>query len=135
MSLLFNLLQYFFLSLYILCVEIKNFTGRVIALYLNKDWVTYLPDGHAKLNEIIKTDSDEIIDIKTYSLIGIDNLPHKENNILIVVDKEVAIQAWRDLRDDVVYMHCPLVKDDKHNSLASFSLVKWKNSYVRMNCT
>ena len=62
-------------------------------------------------------------------------LVQQEKNILLVVDKEVAIQAWRDLRDDVVYMHCPLVKDDKHNSLASFSLVKWKNSYVRMNCT
>jgi hypothetical protein len=116
-------------------VEILNYTGRVIALYVNKEWVTYFPNGQAKLKEEIKTDVDGFIDIKTYSLIGIDNLPHRESNVLIVVDKEVAIQAWRDLRDDVVYMHCPLVKDDKHNSLASFSLVKWKNSYVRMNCT
>ena len=116
-------------------MEILNYTGRVIALYVNESWVTYFPNGNAKLIEEIKTDVDGVIDIKTYSLIGIDNLPHKENNVLIVVDKEVAIQAWRDLRDDVVYMHCPLVKDDKHNSLASFSLVKWKNSYMRMNCT
>ena len=116
-------------------MEILNYTGRVIALYVNESWVTYFPNGNAKLNEEIKIDSSHVIDIKTYSLIGIDNLPHKESNVLIVVDKEVAIQAWRDLRDDVVYMHCPLVKDDKHNSLASFSLVKWKNSYVRMNCT
>lgn len=116
-------------------MEILNYTGCVIALYVNKSWVTYFPDGHAKLNEEINSDIDGVIDIKTYSLIGIDNLPHKVNKVLIVVDKEVAIQAWRDLRDDVVYMHCPLVKDDKHNSLASFSLVKWKNSYVRINCT
>ena len=116
-------------------MEILNYTGRVIALYVNESWVTYFPNCHAKLNEEIKIDSSHVIDIKTYSLIGIDNLPHKESNVLIVVDKEVAIQAWRDLRDDVVYMHCPLVKDDKHNSLASFSLVKWKNSYMRMNCT
>lgn len=116
-------------------MEILNYTGRVIALYVNESWVTYFPNGNAKLIEEIKIDSSHVIDIKTYSLIGIDNLPHKENNVLIVVDKEVAIQAWRDLRDDVVYMHCPLVKDDKHNSLASFSLVKWKNSYMRMNCT
>ncbi len=116
-------------------MEIKNYTGRVIALFVENSWVTYFPDGHAKLNEEIKTDSSGVIDIKTYTLIGIDNLPHKVNDVLLVVDKEVAIQAWRDLRDDVVYMHCPLVKDDKHNSLASFSLVKWKNSYMRMNCT
>ena len=116
-------------------MEILNYTGRVIALYVNESWVTYFPNGNAKLIEEVKTDVDGVFDIKTYSLIGIDNLPHKESNVLIVVDKEVAIQAWRDLRDDVVYMHCPLVKDDKHNSLASFSLVKWKNSYMRMNCT
>lgn len=116
-------------------MEILNYTGRVIALYVNESWVTYFPSGHSKLNEEINIDSSHVIDIKTYSLIGIDNLPYKENNVLLVVDKEVAIQAWRDLRDDVVYMHCPLVKDDKHNSIASFSLVKWKNSYVRMNCT
>ena len=121
--------------MYISNVEIKNYTGRVIALFIDNSWVTYFPNGQAKLNEEIKTDSSHVIDIKTYTLIGIDNLPHKVNDVLLVVDKEVAIQAWRDLRDDVVYMHCPLVKDDKHNSLASFSLVKWKNSYVRMNCT
>lgn len=116
-------------------MKILNYTGRVIALFIDNSWFTYFPDGHAKLNEEINIDSSHVIDIKTYTLIGIDNLPYKESNVLLVVDKEVAIQAWRDLRDDVVYMHCPLVKDDKYNSIASLSLVKWKNSCVRMNCT
>ena len=116
------------------CAPIRRWNSALILIY-----ITYIV-GH--LHWICKLFCKPLLKcyaikahIKTYTLIGIDNLPHKVNDVLLVVDKEVAIQAWRDLRDDVVYMHCPLVKDDKHNSLASFSLVKWKNSYVRMNCT
>ena len=64
-------------------MEILNYTGRVIALFIDNSWVTYFPNGQAKLNEEIKTDSSGVIDIKTYTLIGIDNLPHKENNVLL----------------------------------------------------
>ena len=116
-------------------MKILNYTGRTIALFLHGSWTTFFSDGHCKLDENLISVDCSFIEMKTYEMKSILNLPEKKDGVLIVVDKEVAIQAWRELRDDVVYMHCPLIRDDKYNSLASFTLIKWRNSYIRMNCT
>ena len=44
--------------MYIFYVKILNYTGRVIAWYVNESWVTYFPSGHSKLNEEISTLSE-----------------------------------------------------------------------------
>jgi hypothetical protein len=110
-------------------MQIKNKTGRTIALYINEEWVTFHPDGDAAvLNEEHKTIGIvNGINLQAQLVKGIDNLPPQEPNTLIVVDKEVAMYSWRQYRDDVVYMHKPLIKDDKHNSLASLTLMTWCN--------
>ena len=110
-------------------MQIRNKTGRTIALYINEEWVTFQPDGGAaKLNEQNKSlGIVNGINLQAQQVIGIDNLPAQQPDTLIVVDKEVAMYSWRQYREDVVYMHSPLVKDDKYNSLASLTLMTWCN--------
>ncbi len=114
-------------------MQIINKTGRVIAIYINEQWETYMPEGDAAiLNEEIKSlGVHDGITLQGQSIHGILNLPDRQKNVLIVVDKEVALYSWRQCREDVVYMHKPLLRDDKYNSLASFSLMTWNDILVR----
>ena len=114
-------------------MQITNKTGRVIAIYINEQWETFMPEGDAAiLNEEVKSLGvhDGII-LQGQSIHGILNLPDRQKNRIIVVDKEVALYSWRQCREDVVYMHKPLLRDDKYNSLASFSLMTWNDILVR----
>ena len=112
-------------------MKIVNKTDNVIALYINGSWETFMPSGlSAKIKEtLIPTDNQEI-QISRYSYDGIIGLPDKEDDIIYVVDKIVAIRAWQLLRDDVVYMHQPLVRNDKYQAVASLTLVSWQNSRI-----
>ena len=110
-------------------MQIRNKTGRTIALYINEEWVTFQPDGDAaRLNEQNKSlGIVNGISLQAQQIVGVEGLPDPQPNTLIVVDKDVAMYSWRQYREDVVYMHKPLVKDDKYNSLASITLMTWCN--------
>ena len=114
-------------------MQIINKTGRVIAIYINEQWETYMPEGNAAiLNEEVKSlGVHDGITLQGQSIHGILNLPDRQKNVLIVVDKEVALYSWRQCREDVVYMHKPLLRDDKYNSLAALSLVCMSEALVR----
>lgn len=110
-------------------MKIVNKTGRVIALYINEHWETYFPEGFpVTIKESFKPTESREVQISQYSYDGINGLPDKEKDIIYVVDKDVAFRCWQDLRDDVVYMHSPIVRDDKYQSVASMILVSWCNS-------
>ncbi len=110
-------------------MKIVNKTGRTIALYIDGTWETFFADGSAAVvKESLQPYIISGIQISKYSYVGIDNLPEKQKDTLIVVDKDIAIRCWQQLRDDIVYMHSPNVRDDKHNSVGSMILVCWQNS-------
>ena len=114
-------------------MQIINKTGRVIAIYINEQWETFMPEGAAAiLNEEVKSlGVHEGITLKRKCIQGILILPDRQKNVLVVVDKEVELYSWRQCGEDVVYMHKPLLRDDKYNSLASFSLMTWNDILVR----
>lgn len=110
-------------------MKIKNKTGRTIALYINEHWETFFPEGYpVTVKESLQPCDSIGIQISQYSYDGINGLPDKEKDVIIVVDKDVAIKCWQTLRDDVVYMHAPIVRDDKYRSVASMILVCWQNA-------
>lgn len=112
-------------------MKIVNKTDRIIALYINEEWETFFPVGFpATLKETLRPTENRKLQISQYSYEGINGLPDREHDTIYVVDKIVALKAWQELRDDVVYMHQPLVRNDKYQAVASLTLVSWQNSRI-----
>ena len=111
-------------------MKIINKTGRTIALYINNIWQTFFPEGSPViLKESLQPYSSAEVQISKYTYSGLINLPDKQQDVIIVVDKDIALKCWQMLRDDVVYMHAPAVRDDKYRSVASITLVCWTNAF------
>ena len=114
--------------------KIINKTDHVIALLVNGEWETYMPQGlSCKLKA---TKSDPIIkDGIQFNPIRYDSvieLPDRSTDTIIIVEKEVALFLWKsDCREDVCYLDHPLVRDDKYTSLAAMSLVCMSESLIR----
>lgn len=110
-------------------MKIVNKTGRTIALYINEHWETFFPEGApVVIKEKLCPNYENEIQISQYMYEGINGLPDREKDTIIVVDKDIALRCWAELREDVVYMHSPLVRNDKYQSLASMVLVCWSNA-------
>jgi len=59
-------------------------------------------------------------------------LPSRQLDTIIIVEREVALFIWKTLyREDVCYLDYPIVRDDKYNSLAAMSLVCLEDSSIR----
>ena len=81
-----------------------------------------------KSDPIIK-DGIRFNPIRYDSVIG---LPDRENDTIIIVEKEVALFLWKsNCREDVCYLDHPIVRDDKYTSLAAMSLVCMSEALVR----
>ena len=114
--------------------KIINKTDHVIALLIDNSWQTIMPQGlSCKLKG---TKSDTIVkDGIQFNPIRYDSvieLPDRAKGTIIIVEKEVALFAWKtNYREDVCYLDHPLVRDDKYNSLAAMSLVCMSEALVR----
>ena len=114
--------------------KIINKTDHVIALMIDGNWQTIMPQGlSCKLKG---TKSDPIVkDGIRFNPIRYDSvvsLPDRELGTIIIVEREVALFAWKtNYREDVCYLDHPLVRDDKYNSLAAMSLVCMSEALVR----
>lgn len=114
--------------------KIINKTDHVIALLIDNSWQTIMPQGlSCKLKG---TKSDTIVkDGIQFNPIRYDSvieLPDRAKGTIIIVEKEVALFAWKtNCREDVCYLDHPLVRDDKYNSLAAMSLVCMSEALVR----
>lgn len=108
---------------------IKNFTGRLVSVYIDGEWQSFESEGKISLDYSFR--SVEIglgCDCKRvrYSI----KVPDKSEGVLLLVDEIVALCLWRELRDDVVFLDKPLLYDDKNLGVASFGLVFWDNYFV-----
>ena len=114
--------------------KIINKTDHVIALMVNGSWETILPQGlSCKLvavrSESIVKDGIQFNPIRFDSVV---ELPDRQADTIIIVEREVALFIWKTLyREDVCYLDHPMVRDDKYNSLAAMSLVCMSESLVR----
>ena len=114
--------------------KIINKTDHVIALLVNGEWETYMPQGlSCKLKE---TKSAPIvkdgIQFNPVRYDGVIELPNREKGTIIIVEREVALFVWKtNYREDVCFLNYPIVRDDKYNSLAAMSLVCMNDALVR----
>ena len=114
--------------------KIINKTDHVIALMIDGEWETFMPQGLCcKLKQ---TKSAPIykdgIQFNPIRYDGVLELPNREKGTIIIVDKEVALFVWKtNYREDVCYLDHPLVRDDKYNSLAAMSLTCMNDVLVR----
>ena len=114
--------------------KIINKTDHVIALLIDGNWETIMPQGlSCKLKG---TKSDPIVkDGIKFNPIRYDSvvsLPDRQLGTIIIVEREVALFVWKtNYREDVCYLDHPLVRDDKYNSLAAMSLVCMSEALVR----
>jgi hypothetical protein len=114
--------------------KIINKTDHVIALMVDNSWQTIMPYGLSC--KLVGTKSDTIVkDGIQFNPIRYDSvieLPIRAKGTIIIVEKEVALFAWKtNYREDVCYLDHPLVRDDKFNSLAAMSLVCMSEALVR----
>ena len=114
--------------------KIINKTDHVIALLVNGEWETYLPEGLSC--KLVETKSDPIvkdgIQFNPIRFSKVVSLPDRCSDTYIVVEKEVALFLWKtNCREDVCYLDHPLVRDDKYTSLAAMSLVCMSEALVR----
>jgi len=114
--------------------KIINKTDHVIALLIDGNWETIMPQGLScklkgtKLDPIVK-DGIRFNPIRYDSVVA---LPERQLGTIIIVEKEVALFLWKSsYREDVCYLDHPLVRDDKYNSLAAMSLVCMSEALVR----
>ena len=114
--------------------KIINKTDHVIALLINGNWETIMPQGLScklkgtKSDPIVK-DGIQFNPIRYDSVVA---LPERQLGTIIIVEKEVALFLWKtNYREDVCYLDHPLVRDDKYNSLAAMSLVCMSEALVR----
>lgn len=108
---------------------IKNFTGRLVCVYINGRWESFRSEGKISLDySFSSVDIGLGCDCKKvrYSV----SVPDKIDNVLLLVDEIVALYLWRELRDDVVFLDKPLLYDDKNLGVASFGLVFWDNYFL-----
>ena len=107
-------------------IKIINKTDHVIALLVNDTWETFMPQG---LSCKIKTSKQNTIvsngvRFNPLCIESVIELPNKQNDTIIIVERDVAFYIWKtSYRDDVCYLDHPLVRDDKYRSLAAMSLV------------
>jgi hypothetical protein len=114
--------------------KIINKTDHVIALMIDGEWETIMPQGLSC--KLVGVKSDPIIkDGIQFNPTRFDRvveLPDMQLGTIIIVEKEVALFAWKaNCREDVCYLDHPLVRDDKYNSLAAMSLVCMSEALVR----
>ncbi len=115
-------------------VKIINKTDHVIALMINDEWVTIMPQGlSCKLKENkldpLHKDGIQFNPVRYDSVL---ELPEREKGTIIIVEKEVALFVWKTkYREDVCFLNYPIVRDDKYNSLAAMSLVCMNDALVR----
>ena len=107
-------------------MTIINKTDHVIALMINDQWTTIMPTGlSAKIKEekqLLETRSGVVL--KKLVVHGIIQLPQRQPDNIYIVEPDVARYAWKtSYREDVCYLDCPIVRDDKYRSLAAMSLV------------
>ena len=115
-------------------LKIINKTDHVIALMVNSSWETIMPQGLScklvadKSDPIIK-DGIQFNPVRHNRII---ELPSRQLDTIIIVEREVALYIWKTLyREDVCYLDHPIVRDDKYNSLAAMSLVCMSETLVR----
>jgi len=114
--------------------KIINKTDHVIALMIDSSWETIMPQGLCC--KLVAVRSESIVkDGIRYNPTRFDRvveLPDRELDTIIIVEKEVALFVWKSqCREDVCYLDHPIVRDDKYNSLAAMSLVCMSESLVR----
>ena len=114
--------------------KIINKTDHVIALLIDGNWETIMPQGLScklkgtKLDPIVK-DGIRFNPIRYDRVV---ELPDRAKGTIIIVEKEVALFLWKTkCREDVCYLDHPIVRDDKYNSLAALSLVCMSEALVR----
>ena len=114
--------------------KIINKTDHVISLMVYNSWQTIMPQGLScklvghKLEPVVK-DGIQFNPIRYDRVV---ELPIRTKGTIIIVEKEVALFAWKtNCREDVCYLDHPLVRDDKYNSLAAMSLVCMSEALVR----
>jgi hypothetical protein len=114
--------------------KIINKTDHVIALMIDGNWETIMPQGLSC--KLVGDKSEPIIkDGIQFNPIRYDRvveLPKRELGTIIIVEREVALFLWKTLyREDVCYLNHPIVRDDKYTSLAAMSLVCMSEALVR----
>ena len=114
--------------------KIINKTDHVIALMIDDNWETILPQGLSC--KLVGDKSDPIIkDGIQFNPTRFDRvveLPVRQLGTIIIVEREVALFVWKTkYREDVCYLDHPIVRDDKYNSLAAMSLVCMSVSLVK----
>ena len=113
--------------------KIINKTDHVIALMVNGNWETFMPQGLCcKLKQ---TKSAPIykdgLQFNPVRYDGVLELPDRTQGTIIIVEREVALFIWKTIyREDVCYLDHPLVRDDKYNSLAAMSLVCMNDTLI-----
>ena len=115
-------------------VKIINKTDHVIALYINDQWETIMPTGlcckfrEDKSDPVVK----EGITFIPTRIVDVLELPKRELDTIIIVEKDLAQYLWKThCREDVCYLNAPIVRDDKYNSLAAMSLVCMNDVLIR----
>ena len=114
--------------------KIINKTDHVIALLVNGQWETYMPQGLSCKLKVTKSTPifKDGIQFNPVRYDDVIELPKRQVDTIIIVEKEVALFVWKsNYREDVCYLNHPLVRDDKYNSLAAMSLVCMNDSLVR----
>lgn len=114
--------------------KIINKTDHVIALMIDGEWETIMPQGLSC--KLVGVKSDPIIkDGIRFNPIRYDRvveLPDRQLGTIIIVEKEVALFTWKtNCREDICYLDHPIVRDDKYTSLAAMSLVCMSEALVR----
>jgi hypothetical protein len=107
-------------------IKIINKTDHVIALMIDGSWQSIMPYGLCckfKTSKQLPVIRDGIR-FNPLSYDGVIELPDKQNDTIIIVERDIALYIWKTTyRDDVCYLDHPIVRDDKYMSLAAMSLV------------
>ena len=106
--------------------KIINKTDHIIALMIDGIWNTIMPQGLSC--KLVGDKSEPIfkdgIQFNPMRFDRVVELPDRQADTIIIVEREVALFIWKTLyREDVCYLDHPMVRDDKYNSLAAMSLV------------
>jgi len=114
-------------------IKIINKTDHVIALMIDGSWQSIMPYGLCckfKTSKQLSVIRDGIR-FNPLSYDGVIELPDKQNDTIIIVERDIALYIWKTTyRDDVCYLDHPIVRDDKYMSLAAMSLVCISESYI-----
>ena len=115
-------------------IKIINKTDHVIALMIDGSWQSIMPYGLCckfKTSKQLPVIRDGIR-FNPLSYDGVIELPDKQNDTIIIVERDIALYIWKTTyRDDVCYLDHPIVRDDKYMSLAAMSLVCMSEALVR----